>query len=323
VIDIWHRLRGAALALLAVLASLGTAPVRAHELSMAELLVREVARGEFVVQWGPGEKSMPADSLTPQWPEPCQLEGSTLRCGVHGLAGTLGMKGVGDRFSAVLVKVRWFDGQARVYTLTSGQRTVQLFGSADDQRGAGDIASAYTVLGIEHILTGFDHLLFVAGLLFLVGFQRRLIWTITAFTVAHSLTLASAALGWLTLRPPPVEACIALSIVLVASEALSQRQTLARRWPAILAFGFGLAHGLGFAGALKEIGLPDSHLSVALLTFNLGVEAGQLLAVGATWGLFVVLRRTPWASRLKLPALYAIGSLAAYWTCLRVAALGG
>jgi hydrogenase/urease accessory protein HupE len=294
----------------------------AHELSMAELQVREMARGEFLLQWGAGEKSNPADSLKPVWPAACQAEGNVVHCGPEGMAGVLTVKGVGEKFSAALVKVYWLDGQSRVYTLTAGQPTARLFGSADDRRSMLEVASAYLRLGIEHILTGFDHLLFVAGLLFLVGFQRRLIWTITAFTLAHSLTLAIAALGWLTLRPPPVEACIALSIMLVASEALSQRQTLARRWPALLAFSFGLVHGLGFAGALKEIGLPDSHLSVALLTFNLGVEVGQLLAVGAAWGLVTALRRTPWAGRLKVPALYAIGSLAAYWTCLRVAALG-
>src|SRR6185295_7555065 len=109
----------------------------------------------------------------------------------------------------------------------------------EDRRGAAAVAWAYAVLGVEHILTGFDHLMFVIGLLFLVGFERRLVWTITAFTAAHSLTLASSALGLLTLRPPPVEAAIALSIVLVAAEALHTRNTLARRWPALVAFLFG------------------------------------------------------------------------------------
>jgi hydrogenase/urease accessory protein HupE len=219
--------------------------------------------------------------------------------------------------------VFWLDGQSRVYTLTAAQPTVHLYGSADDGRGIGEIASAYLVLGIEHILTGYDHLLFVIGLLFLVGFRRRLVWTITAFTAAHSLTLTSAAMGWLTLRPPPVEATIALSIVLVASEALRQRQTLARRWPALVAFVFGLVHGLGFAGALREIGLPQQHLVTALLTFNLGVELGQLLTVGMAWMIVIAVRRQPWAPRLKSPVLYVIGSLAAYWSLLRLVAMLG
>ena len=177
------------------------------------------------------------------------------------------------------------------------------------------------MLGVEHILTGFDHLMFVLGLLFLVGFNRRLILTITAFTAAHSLTLASSALGLLTLRPSPVEATIALSIMLVAGEALRRRDTLARRWPALVAFLFGLVHGLGFAGALKEIGLPDNHLWVALLTFNVGVEIGQLLTVAAAWLVYRAARQLPAMSLARPVTLYAIGTMAAYWSCSRIVAL--
>ncbi len=191
----------------------------------------------------------------------------------------MSIDGVGKRYSAALVKVHWLDGQSRVYTFTSAQPEVQLFGSAEDQRGRGEILRAYTVLGVEHILGGIDHLLFVAALLFLVGFRRRLIGTISAFTLAHSLTLACSVFGWISLRPPPVEASIAMSIVLVAGEALRERETLARRLPALVAFLFGLVHGLGFAGALKEVGLPAKHLPLALLSFNVGVEVGQLLMV--------------------------------------------
>lgn len=306
--------------LLALLALLAGA-VQAHELSMAELSVRELARGEFVVQWGAGEKSQPADSLRPQWPAHCQAEGNALHCGVEGLKGTLVMQGVGERFSAVLVKVSWLEGGTRAYTLTANQAQLQLYGAADDRRGFGEVAAAYGVLGVEHILSGFDHLLFVLSLLFLVGFQRRLLWTITAFTAAHSLTLALSALGWLTLRPPPVEACIALSIMLVAGEALHNRPTLARRWPALVAFLFGLVHGLGFAGALKEIGLPENHLAVALLSFNLGVEAGQLLVVALAALAWRAVQRWPQALVLRAPALYGIGALAAFWTFERLAAI--
>ena len=292
-----------------------------HELSMAEMQLRETTRGEFLWQWTASEKRAAADDLTPVWPQGCETDANVLHCGAGGLQGPLSIRGVGERYSAVLVKVFWLDGQSRVYTLTAGQPTVQLYGAADDRRGIGEIASAYLVLGVEHILSGIDHLLFVIGLLFLVGFNRRLLWTITAFTAAHSLTLASSALGWLVLRPPPVEATIALSIVLVAREALHRGPTLARRWPALLAFLFGLVHGLGFAGALKEIGLPDNHLLVALLTFNVGVEIGQLMTVAAAWLLWRVAARWPRLALARSAALYGIGVVAACWSWQRVAAI--
>jgi hydrogenase/urease accessory protein HupE len=182
----------------------------------------------------------------------------------------------------------------------------------------GEIASAYTVLGVQHILSGYDHLAFVIALLFLVGFNRRLLYTVTAFTLAHSLTLGMSATGWLTLRSPPVEATIALSIMLVAAEALHARPTLSRRWPALVAFLFGLVHGLGFAGALKEIGLPQNHLLVALLTFNVGVEVGQLLVIGAAYLLFRSLAHRPAFVLARAPALYTIGTLAAFWSIGRI-----
>ncbi len=293
----------------------------AHELSMAEMELREVSRGEFLWQWSAGDKRPPADELRPVWPEGCRAEQTMLRCGPSGLQGTLTIEGVGKRYSAAMVKIFWLDGPSRVYTITAGQPKVQLFGASDDRRGRGAIAWAYGVLGVEHILTGFDHLMFVIGLLFLVGFNQRLLLTITAFTVAHSLTLASSVLGLLTLRVLPVEATIALSIMLVAGEALRQRQTLARRWPALVAFVFGLVHGLGFAGALQDIGLPDNHLWIALLTFNVGVELGQLLALAVAWGVWRLVCGQPALQALRKVSLYGIGSLAAYWSLARVAAI--
>ena len=298
-----------------------TSTTRAHEMTMAEMQVRETAPGEFMWAWGATEKGSAADELHPQWPALCRAEPNLLHCGREGLRGTLSVAGVGKRFSAALVKIFWLDGQSHVYTLTAGQPTAQLYGAAEDRRGWREIGSAYLVLGVEHILGGVDHLLFVISLLFLVGFCRKLVWTITAFTAAHSLTLASAALGLLTLRSPPVEACIALSIVLVASEALHGRDTLARRWPALVAFLFGLVHGLGFAGALKEIGLPQHNLPTALLTFNVGVEVGQLMTVACAWLLWRALRHWPLAVRGRTPVLYGVGAVAAYWSWLRVAAI--
>ncbi|MFM9914679.1 MAG: HupE/UreJ family protein [Rhizobacter sp.] len=298
-----------------------TTAVGAHEMSMAEMDLREVSRGEFIWQWSATNDRTGFMDLQPVWPEGCRAESTVVRCGEAGMTGTLSVEGVGKRYSAAIVKIHWIDGQMRAYTLTAGQPTVHLFGTADDRRGMQEIASAYTVLGIEHIMSGYDHLAFVIGLLLLVGFDRRLVVTITAFTVAHSLTLASSALGLLTLRSPPVEATIALSIMLVAGEALRERETLARRWPALVAFLFGLVHGLGFAGALKDIGLPDNHLSIALLTFNVGVEIGQLLTVGVAFVLTRWLSRYPWSIAARKPVIYAIGTMAAYWSWLRIAAI--
>ncbi len=316
-------LRGVLVLLLALLEVLA-APVSAHEMSMAEISLREISRGEFIWQWtATNDRQGTTVDLKPAWPAHCQAEDHAVHCGEAGLQGTLTMEGVGQRYSAALVKIEWFNGPTRVYTLTAGQPTLRLYGAADDGRGWADIASVYAVLGVEHILSGIDHLLFVISLLFLVGFNQRLLWTISAFTLAHSLTLASAALGWLTLRAAPVEACIALSIVLVAAEALHSRNTLARRWPALVAFLFGLVHGLGFASALQDIGLPQAHLPVALLTFNLGVEAGQLLTVALAWVVWRLASRWPAAVRLRTACLYGIGSIAAWWSWLRVAAIFG
>lgn len=300
---------------------LAASPARAHEMSMAEMEVRETAPGEFVWQWSASSDKRPMnDDLVPHWPETCSAGQGALRCGSEGLKGTLTIDGVGKRYSAALVKVVWLDGQSHVYTLTGAQPSVQLYGSADDRRGAAEIARAYVVLGVQHILSGIDHLLFVVGLLFLVGFRRRLIGTITAFTLAHSLTLASSALGWMPLRPGPVEATIAMSIVLVACEALRERDTLARRVPALVSFLFGLVHGLGFAGALKSIGLPQSHLPLALFTFNVGVEIGQLFTVVAAYAIVRLPIPRRGLERARTPALYLIGIVAAYWSWLRIVA---
>lgn len=192
--------------------------------------------------------------------------------------------------------------------------------------GAFEVVRTYTVLGIGHILTGFDHLCFVLALIMIVRGTRKLLWTVTAFTLAHSITLALATLGVIHVPGPPVEATIALSIVFVASEIIQQmrgREGLAAKKPWLVAFSFGLLHGLGFAGALAEVGLPVNSIPLALLFFNVGVEVGQLLFIAA------VLAVTRLAFRLAgdrvdlrrlafIPA-YLIGGIASYWVIERVA----
>jgi hydrogenase/urease accessory protein HupE len=186
------------------------------------------------------------------------------------------------------------------------------------------VAWTYLGLGVEHILLGIDHLLFVLALLFLVQGWRRVIITITAFTVAHSITLAAATLGLVHVPQAPVEASIALSIVFVATEIVRSRMgrvSVAERWPWVIAFVFGLLHGFGFAGALREVGMPEDAIPLALLCFNIGVEVGQLLFIAAVMGIVTLLRRSAitipaWAWRVPV---YTIGTLAMYWTIERVA----
>ena len=189
--------------------------------------------------------------------------------------------------------------------------------------GAHEIAWAYTVLGVEHILGGIDHLLFVLALLLIVRGGKRIVVTITAFTVAHSITLVSASLGLVAVPGPPVEAIIALSIIFVASEVvhgLQGKAGLTARAPWIVAFSFGLLHGFGFAGALAEVGLPQVDIPIALLMFNVGVEIGQLLFVAACLLIAGIANRVfprslAWVSPL---AAYAIGTVATFWTIERV-----
>jgi hydrogenase/urease accessory protein HupE len=192
-----------------------------------------------------------------------------------------------------------------------------------------EVVQTYTVLGIEHILTGFDHLLFVLALVILVKGVRRLIATVTAFTVAHSLTLVAATLGWVHVPGPPVEAAIALSIMFVAAEIVHSRQGmngLTERFPWIVAFTFGLLHGFGFASALSQVGLPQTAIPVALLFFNVGVEIGQLLFIAFVFAVIALARQVLRRFAMPQPAWtwrvppYAIGSVAAFWAIQRIVA---
>jgi hydrogenase/urease accessory protein HupE len=179
------------------------------------------------------------------------------------------------------------------------------------------------VLGVEHILGGIDHLLFVLALLLIVRGGKRIFYTITAFTLAHSITLVAATLGWVHVPGPPIEAMIALSVVFVAAEivnGLRGKPGLTARAPWVVAFSFGLLHGFGFAGALAEVGLPQKAIPVALLMFNVGVEIGQLIFVGFALGVAALIARVPghrpaWTN-FVLP--YAIGTVAMFWVIERV-----
>jgi len=249
-----------------------------------------------------------------------------------GLIGqSIWIDGLAATRTDVLVRIKHLDGTTQTARLTPGDPVFQMARSPSQL----EVASTYLSLGVEHILFGIDHLLFVLALLFLVGSWPHLVGTVTAFTAAHSLTLAAAALGFVHVPQAPVEAAIALSIVFVTTEVINKaagRPTLAAHKPWIVAFAFGLLHGLGFAGALREVGLPNHAIPAALACFNLGVEAGQLLFVAAVFAFFVVIRwlgsdaaSNTWTvtARLARPAAYAIGIPATFWLIERTAGFWG
>ena len=223
-----------------------------------------------------------------------------------------------------LIRVRLLSGEAHTRFLESGEATWTI----PKREARWQVAREYTVLGIRHILAGVDHLLFVVCLLLVAGTGRRMLLTITGFTIAHSITLALSALSLVHVPVPPVEATIALSIVFLATEiAGKKRDTWTYRYPIAVSGTFGLLHGFGFAAVLREIGLPQIELPAALLFFNVGVELGQLLFVGAVLSLiWLFARLLPRADasapgvweRLEKPLAYGVGIIAMYWTAERV-----
>jgi len=234
------------------------------------------------------------------------------------------MPQIGEQYSAAVVKIHPREGTMRTYTLTGANRSLML--TIDGKLPWKFIAASYIPLGIEHIMLGVDHLLFVLGLIVLVSSTPMLVKTITSFTVAHSITLAAATLGWIGVPEKPVNAAIALSIVVLAVEVLRDRKGyagLSARLPWLIAFGFGLLHGFGFAGAMNNVGLDANSLPPALLFFNVGVEMGQLAFVFLVLGLYHAHRRLEamppaWSATT---GIYAAGGIASYWFLVRTAML--
>jgi hydrogenase/urease accessory protein HupE len=327
-----------ALLLFVFLAALASS-VSAHEVRPAYLELRQTSEDTYDAFWKvPGQGDMrlglyvefPAGFTNVTVPRASMVNNAfterwTVRRAGGLTGGTIHIAGLSATMTDVLVRLERLDGSTQVTRLTPSAPS---FVVAAAPRAL-EVARTYVVLGIEHILTGFDHLLFVLALLILVKGPRRLIATITAFTLAHSLTLAAASLGLVHLPGPPVEASIALSIVFVAAEIIRARQGhpgLTQRYPWMVAFTFGLLHGLGFASALAQVGLPQASIPVALLFFNVGVELGQLMFIAAVFGAIAIARRILRRIPLHPPGWlwrvppYAIGGLASYWLFERVAA---
>jgi len=296
----------------------------AHPLDTASLSLRELEPGRFLVRFQAGSPALERQLGAPAvFPAPCRLDGPRLECGAAGLAGTLEFPWLDGTLTRLMVDIEWRDGSHLLRVVTASLPALTVYGgAAPGLRALAPIVLDYTRLGVEHILTGFDHLCFVLALTLLVERRGQLLATITAFTLAHSLTLAATALGAIELASAPLEVMIALSIVLVCVECLRPAESLTRRAPWLVAFTFGLLHGMGFASALLDIGLPEAHLPSALFSFNLGVELGQLAVIAAAGVLGALLRRVAWGRRWRPRALvYAIGSVGAFWVIDRVASM--
>ena len=313
----------------------------AHESRPAYLAVKETAPGKFSVLWRtpvlagmrlPVVLKLPDRAKNLKDPVVSALadllvERRWVDAGLSGLAGErIEFAGLQLTITDVLVRVQMRDGSVSTTLVRPSRPWIEI--AAAPRLLA--VAGAYVLHGIEHILFGFDHLLFVLALILIVRNGRVLLWTITAFTVAHSITLSLATLGVMHVPGPPVEAMIALSIMLLACEIVRLRYgqiSLTSRWPWIVAFSFGLLHGFGFASALMDIGLPQGDIPLALLSFNVGAEIGQLIFIGVVLGALSCIRRVgvpPRISHAAVPVTsYAIGITSAFWFIERLAGFGG
>jgi hydrogenase/urease accessory protein HupE len=309
----------------------------AHELRPAYLDMRETATNEFAILWKVPALDDLRLGLYVRLPDVCKAKTETVRT-IHdgayferwsvacpnGLKGQeMVIDGLRSTVTDALARIEYRDGTKQIARFTPEKPTLLV---ASGQSGL-EVAETYFLLGVDHILTGFDHLLFVLALLLLIHDRWMLVKTVTAFTIAHSITLAGATLGYISLPQKPVEATIALSIAFVASELVKARsgeRRLSEDYPWIVAFVFGLLHGFGFAGALKETGLPQTDISLALLTFNLGVEAGQLTFIAAALVVFraaSILVTVPIAPA-RLSAAYLIGATSMVWLVARFSSFG-
>ena len=332
------------LASLAALATLVSLPAIAHDVRPGYLSLTESAPGKFDVLFKVPANAETQLALVAQLPSHCRettardwqalagatVERWTIDCGAEGIeSGEVVIVGLELTLTDVLLHVEWSDGSRLSTVLRPEASSIRPVRGGEDQ--ASVPVAGFLRLGVEHILGGIDHLLFVLCLVLLVDGAKRLLATITAFTLAHSVTLALATLGLVSVPSRPVEASIALSIVLLAVERVrryrGEEEGMTVRRPWLVSFLFGLLHGLGFAGALSEVGLPSGDIPLALFLFNVGVELGQIAFVAVVLGLLAagrwLIRRRPatvprWA---PLVPAYAIGCVSAAWLLERVAAM--
>lgn len=305
--------------------------VHAHPLAPIGLELRESAPGTVAVTLTRPLVQPKGQRLVVDWPAGCVATAEGLdtsddavreRIGLTcdgPLAGRdLAVRGWGDGGAQVVLRVQLHDGRSHQAVLHPPAPATTI----PPRPQVGSVLLSYGRLGVEHLLTGWDHLCFVLGLLLLVRSRWRVVAVLTAFTVGHSITLAAATLGWVAPPVAWVEIGIAASLLAVAVQAAQRRDD--ERFPVAVALAFGLLHGLGFAGALRETGLPEGAIPSALLGFNLGIEAGQLLVVALLLGAVALAHRAGLdhlGDRPRLGLAYAMGALASMWVFERAAAI--
>jgi HupE / UreJ protein len=328
-----HRLPAWELVL--ILLFLATLQARAHTSLPGYLALQETSPGSFDLVWKVPTAEGPPPAIYPVFPANCTMskplvaeqaagaiiERGSAECGAKGLTGAaIAISGLNVTILDVLVRITFADGTSVQHMLKPLETS---FIVRKDGKNRID-AWGYISLGVGHILYGIDHLLFVLGLLLIVRGTGLLLKTITAFTVAHTITLGLAVFGVVHVPPMPVEAVIALSIVFLAVELAQHhrgKEGLTYRQPWIVAFAFGLLHGFGFAGTLSRLGIPSGDIPQALLFFNLGVEGGQLAFVAVFLGFVHSLRSLEihWPAWTQRVPAYAIGSVASFWFIQRCA----
>lgn len=313
---VWLRAVWATLVLMLAVVLPGVG--HAHEASLGVLELREVRPGAFIGRWSM-EPAIGGEHVRLRMPPQCYVSLPEVNCGERGLSGTIGVDNLGIDMSALMIRIIPVTGETRSYTLTSGNPVATILGAGRPSLQSWlDLARTYVNYGIDHILLGADHLLFVFGLIWIVKGGWRLAKTITMFTVGHSLSLFAAAFGLIGVPERPLNACIALSIVFVGVEIVKEYRGeggLTARYPWAVSLAFGLVHGIGFASALASLGIERRLLPAALLSFNVGVEIGQLGFVLLVLALFWAHRRLNavlprWGN--LVPA-YAIGTVAMFW----------
>ena len=321
------------LLIVVLLIPVGGISARAHQASLAVLSLTEIQQNRFAMRWDNRPTSSGGDvfvDVAPIWPDTCVASEEVLTCEDAGLSGTLGFEGLGSAQSAAMIKIEYLDGESRAVLLTPSAPTARLMGQyeAGTLSGLLRVGESYARLGVEHILQGVDHLLFVLGLMLIAGAGWRLVKTITAFTVAHTVTLSAVTFGLVGVPEAFVNTMIAFSIVFVGVEIIRKRRgqtSSTLRHPEFVAFGFGLLHGFGFANALVELGLPQNAQLLALAAFNVGVEIGQLCFVLLVLALMMAWRSMAAPTPRLAPeiAAYAIGGLASFWFIARFTLLMG